>query len=101
MSTTVEEFVSNCLDELQLSQRYVPYVKKAEEAGYPQIAKLFRALVAGETVREQLFRKGMPNKNTQKGDYYVCPHCGLIYDRECPEQCVADETPGKEFIVVK
>jgi rubrerythrin len=101
MSTAVEEFVSGCFDELALSQRYIPYVKKAEEAGYPQISKLFRAMAASETVREALFRTRIPGKNTQTCDYYVCPKCGLIYDRECPEQCVADETVGTDFIVIK
>ena len=34
MSTTVDELVSACFDELKLSQRFVPYVQRAEEAGY-------------------------------------------------------------------
>jgi rubrerythrin len=54
MSMTVEELVSACFDELQISQRFVPYVRRAEAAGFAQLAKLFRALVAGETARDAL-----------------------------------------------
>jgi len=101
MSTPVEELVSACFDELQLSQRFVPYVQRAEEAGYPQLAKLFRALVASETAREALFRKGIPHHGDQTGDYFVCPHCGLVYDLEHPDQCLVDQTPGAEFIIIQ
>ncbi len=100
MSTTVDELVSTCFDELRLSQRFVPYVQRAEAAGYPQLAKMFRALVASEAAREALFRKGVPHHATETGDYYVCPHCGLVYDGELPEQCVVDQTPGAGFVVI-
>lgn len=101
MSTSVEELVSAAFDELKLSQRFIPYAAQAEAAGYPQLAKLFRALTASETAREQLLRQGLVRKASLSGDYYVCPHCGLIYDGEPPECCLADETPGAEFTVVR
>ncbi len=101
MSATVNELVSACFDELRLSQRFAPYVQQAEDAGYPQLAKLFRALVASETAREALFRKGVPHHAGETCDYYVCPHCGLVYDGELPSQCLVDETPGAEFIVIQ
>jgi rubrerythrin len=101
MSTPVEELVSACFDELQLSQRFVPYVRRAEEAGYPQLARLFRALVASEIAREALFRKGMLHHAGETGDYFVCPHCGLVYHLERPDQCVADQTPAAQFIVIR
>ncbi len=101
MSTPVEEFVSACFDELCLSKRFIPYVQRAEAAGYPQIAKLFRALVASEAAREGLFRKGIPHHAELNGNYYVCPHCGLVYDGELPKQCLVDETPGAAFILIE
>lgn len=100
MSTVVDELVSTCLDELHLSQRFVPYIQKAEDAGSPQLARMFRALVASETAREALMRKGLPHHASLNCDYYVCPHCGLVYDTELPEKCLVDETPGAEFIVI-
>lgn len=99
MSTPIEEFASACLDELQLSQRFVPYIKNAENAGYPQLAKLLRAMVAGETARKALLRKGMPNHAAETGDFYVCPHCGLIYAHEKPDHCLVDQTPGEQMLV--
>ena len=101
MSTTVEELVSACFDELHLSQRIVPYVQRAEEAGYPQLAKLFRALVASETAREALFRKGMINHAVLSDDYFVCPNCGLVFHFDRPDQCPVDQTPGAAFIAIQ
>jgi rubrerythrin len=101
MTTPVEDFVTACFDELRLSQRFVPYIQRAQDAGYPQLARLFRALVACETAREALFRKGLPQHAQETGDFYVCPHCGLVYDGELPEQCLVDQTPGAEFIVIQ
>jgi rubrerythrin len=101
MSTTVEEFVSACFDELQLSHRFVPYVQRAEEAGYPQLAKLFRALVACETAREALFRQGLPHHAVLTDDYFVCPHCGLVFHFDRPDLCPVDQTPGATFISIQ
>lgn len=98
MSQTVEELVSACFDEIQMGQRFVPYIRQAEEAGYPQLAKLFRAVVAGETAREALMRKGMVNHAGGEDGFYVCPMCGLIFHAERPEQCPVDETPGESFL---
>jgi rubrerythrin len=100
MSTTIETLVTACFDELRLSQRFVPYIQQAEEAGYPQLARLFRALVASETAREALLRKGMLTHAGEIADYSVCPTCGLIFHAGRPEQCPVDETPGEKFITI-
>jgi rubrerythrin len=101
MSLTVDELVSACFDEVQPSRRFKPYVQLAEEAGYPHLARLFRAQVASETVREALIRKGMVTHALEPGDYYVCPKCGLIFHAGCPDQCPVDETPGEKFIIIQ
>jgi rubrerythrin len=36
--------------ESQANRKYLAFAKKADEEGYPQIAKLFRAAAAAETV---------------------------------------------------
>ncbi|MBD3367987.1 MAG: rubrerythrin family protein [Candidatus Eisenbacteria bacterium] len=36
--------------ESQANRKYLAYAKKAEDDGYPQVAKLFRAAAAAETV---------------------------------------------------
>ena len=48
MPRKVEDLISTCFDELQLSQRFVPYIQQAEYAGYPLLARFFRALVASD-----------------------------------------------------
>jgi len=100
MSTPVEKLISECFDELRITQRFEPYILKAEEAGFPQLSKFFQAMVASETAREALFRNGIPHQASQTCDYYVCPHCGLIYDTDLPELCLVDQTPGVDFIVI-
>ncbi len=101
MSISVDKLVADCFDKLNLSQRFVPYVQQAEEEGYPNLAKLFRALVASETAREKRMRTGVVNHANEDYNFYVCPQCGLIYNSECPKKCLVDKTPGKEFIVVQ
>lgn len=101
MSISIEKLVSDCFDELNLSQRFIPYIQKAAEAGYPNLAKLFRALVASETAREKQMRRGVVNHADDAYNFYVCPSCGLIYNAELPKKCLVDKTPGKEFIVVQ
>ena len=101
MSTTLEEFVNACLDELQIGQRFVPYVEKAEEAGYPHLARLLRAVVASETIREATLRRGLPRHGAEQIALFVCPHCGLIYDYERPEKCPVDETPAEKLIAIE
>ena len=77
MSMTVEELVSACFDELQISQRFVPYVRRAEEAGFPQLAKLFRVLVASETARDALLRAGLLHHADLEGNCFVPDRAGL------------------------
>ena len=101
MSTTIEELVSACFDELDLSQRFVPYIHRAEEAGYPQLAKMFRALVVSETAREAIIRKGVVSHAFLTDDYFVCPHCGLVFHFDHPDQCPVDQTPGAAFVVIQ
>ena len=101
MGITIEELVSACFDELCLSQRFVPYVQQAEEAGYRGLARLFRALVASETAREALLRRGLVNHAVLADNYFVCPQCGLIFHFDRPEQCPVDQTPGAEFIAIQ
>jgi len=47
--STVENLKAAFAGESQANRRYLAYAKKADEDGYPQIAKLFRAVAAAET----------------------------------------------------
>jgi rubrerythrin len=50
MSQTVEYLEEAFAGESQANRRYLAFAQKAEQEGYPQIARLFRAAAAAETV---------------------------------------------------
>ena len=50
MSKSVEHLKAAFAGESQANRRYTAFAKKADEDGYPQVAKLFRAAAAAETV---------------------------------------------------
>lgn len=50
MSKSVENLKAAFAGESQANRKYLAFAKKAEAEGYPQIAKLFRAAAAAETV---------------------------------------------------
>ena len=50
MSKSKENLKAAFAGESQANRKYLAFAKKADEEGYPQIAKLFRAASAAETV---------------------------------------------------
>jgi rubrerythrin len=50
MSKTQENLKTAFAGESQANRRYLAFSKKAEKDGYPQIAKLFRAVAEAETI---------------------------------------------------
>jgi rubrerythrin len=50
MSKTIEDLKTAFAGESQANRRYLAFARQAEEEGYPQVAKLFRAAAAAETV---------------------------------------------------
>jgi rubrerythrin len=47
---TIEDLQAAFAGESQANRKYLAYAKKADREGYPQVAKLFRAVAAAETV---------------------------------------------------
>ncbi|MGE5223102.1 MAG: rubrerythrin family protein [Omnitrophica WOR_2 bacterium] len=50
MTKSFEDLQSAFAGESQANRRYLAFAKKADEEGYPQAAKLFRAAAAAETI---------------------------------------------------
>lgn len=50
MSDTNENLKTAFAGESQANRRYIAFARKADEEGFPQIAKLFRAVAEAETV---------------------------------------------------
>jgi len=50
MSKTVDNLQTAFAGESQANRKYLAFAKKADQEGFPQIARLFRAAAAAETV---------------------------------------------------
>src|SRR5512146_2268861 len=50
MEKTPENLQAAFAGESQANRKYLAFAKKADQEGYPQIAKLFRAAAAAETI---------------------------------------------------
>jgi rubrerythrin len=50
MSKTIDNLKAAFAGESQANRKYLAYSKKADEEGYPQIAKMFRAIAEAETI---------------------------------------------------
>jgi rubrerythrin len=50
MKKTIENLKAAFAGESQANRKYLAFAKKAKDEGYPQIAKLFKAAAAAETV---------------------------------------------------
>lgn len=50
MSKTLDHLLAAFAGESQANRRYLAFAKKADEDGFPQVARLFRAAAAAETV---------------------------------------------------
>ena len=59
MIKTIDNLKTAFSGESQANRKYLAFAKKAEEDGFPQIAKLFRAAAAAETVHAHNHFKAM------------------------------------------
>ena len=59
MSKSIENLKTAFAGESQANRKYLAFAKKAEEEGFPQIANLFRAAAAAETVHANNHFKAM------------------------------------------
>jgi rubrerythrin len=98
MSATIDDLLSAFTDELQkTSRRYASLVDQAEAAGHPQLARLFRAVVASEAARSKLMHKGLAHHAADVLDVFVCPKCGLVFLETAPEKCPVDYVASAQF----
>ena len=59
MSKTEQNLKDAFAGESQANRKYLAYAKQAEEEGYPQVAKLFRAAAEAETVHAHAHLKAL------------------------------------------
>jgi len=64
---TIENLLAAFAGESQANRKYLAFAKKADEEGYPQIAKLFRGAAEAETVHAHAHLKAMDGiKSTEE-----------------------------------
>ena len=101
MSPTTGDLLTSFINEMEQSnERYSMFIDMAGEAGFSNLAKIFRAVVAYEEARTNLFKNHMSHHAEEAHDYFVCPHCGLVFVPDAPPICPVDETPGPQFITI-
>ena len=66
MSKTNENLATAFAGESQANRKYLAFAKRAEDEGYPQIAKLFKAAAAAETVHAHNHLRIMGGIHTTK-----------------------------------
>jgi rubrerythrin len=67
MSKSYDDLMAAFSGESQANRKYLAFAKKADEDGYPQAAKLFRAAAAAETVHaHNHFRAAGEIKSTEE-----------------------------------
>ena len=64
MSTTQENLQAAFAGESQANRTYLAYAKQAERDGHPQVAKLFRAVAAAETIHAHAHLRAMDTIGT-------------------------------------
>ena len=64
MSNTVENLKNAFAGESQANRKYLAFAKKADEEGYPQVAKLFRAVAEAETTHAHNHLKALGDVKT-------------------------------------
>jgi len=164
MSKSYDDLMAAFAGESQANRKYTAYAIKADEEGFPQVARLFRAAAAGETVHalnhfraadevkstqenltaaitgehyevvdmypgmiadaqaeenrpavksfirawnvekvhEALYRAALETlgKETEICDYWVCPECGFVQEKNAPDKCPKCGHIGTEFFKV-
>jgi rubrerythrin len=84
----------------QANRRYLAFAKKADEEGHPQIAKLFRAAAAAETVHAlNHFRTLGAVKSTQKNLVAAAEGEHYEFTKMYPEFIRAAESEGEKGAV--
>ncbi len=66
MSKTMDDLAESFAGESQANRKYLAFAKKAEQDGFPQVAKLFRAAAEAETVHAHAHLREMGGIKTTR-----------------------------------
>lgn len=107
MGSTAENLKAAAAGENEeYTEMYPSFAKIADEEGFEDIAKVFRAIAVAEKHHEERYLKllaALENGTTFKKDTKViwkCNNCGYIHEGlEAPEKCPACDHPQAHFEV--
>jgi len=85
---TMDNLVKAFEGESWAIRKYVAFAEKAEQEGFKQAARLFRALTASEKGHVALCQKALNNLENEKDEeYYVYRHCGNVVETMPADSC--------------
>ncbi len=92
MSKTDQNLKDAFAGESQANRKYLAFAKKAEEEGYPQAARLFRAAAAAETIHAHNHLRELHGVNSTK-ENLMAAISGESYEfQQMYPQMIADAT---------
>ncbi|AEG59829.1 rubrerythrin family protein [Desulforamulus ruminis] len=72
----------------EFTQMYPEFIKEAEAEGNNQAKRVFHFANEAEKVHAELYQKALAALEKKEDmDYYLCPVCGYIHEKNAPERC--------------
>ncbi len=98
MSKTELNLQNAFAGESQANRKYLAFAKKAEEEGYAQVAKLFRAAAAAETIHAHNHLKALSGVRTTK-ENLMAAISGESYEfqKMYPQMIIDAKAEGKDY----
>lgn len=82
----------------EFTEMYPDFIKTAEAEGNTQAKRAFHFANEAEKVHAELYKKALAAlENKEDFDYYLCPVCGYIHEKEAPEKCPICGAKGTSF----
>ncbi len=98
MLKTDQNLMDAFAGESQANRKYLAFAKKAEEEGYAQVAKLFRAAAAAETIHAHNHLKGMSGiKSTKENLMMAISGETYEFQKMYPQMITDAKTEGQDY----
>ncbi len=98
MSKTEQNLKDAFAGESQANRKYLAFAKKADEEGYLQAAKLFRAAAAAETIHAHNHLKGLSGvKSTQENLLAAISGETYEFQRMYPQMITDAKSEGQDY----
>ncbi|MEG6615807.1 rubrerythrin family protein [Peptococcaceae bacterium 1198_IL3148] len=99
IKSTAENLKSAIAGETyEFTNMYPDFIKTAEAEGNNQAKRAFNFANEAEKVHADLYQKALAVLDSNEDmDYYLCPVCGYIHEKEAPEKCPICGAKGSSF----